>query len=308
MTGGARPTRRAVTGFDAFLSHSSANRDVAARVEAALGAERVWFDRSDIRIGALLGRELLGRIRESRTLVLLWSEPAGRSPWVQAEWIAAANLRKPILTLTLDATALPQCLANAVWQPAAKDLDGALVELGRSVRGRLPRGGSISPSMSLPDPELEATVTEVAVAQEAVIAALTAGDVAGAKRRQRRLDRDVKALVAAHPLDPRAATLWAYHAKNGVLLDHDDEVRAGVRVIDERLEEARWRFLHALWLDPFEANALNGLGTVAWFGHDLDSAEFFVRAALRRQPDYQAARDDLQLIGWLKRRAKAAAG
>lgn len=293
-----------MTRFDAFISHSSANRSVAARIEAALGAERVWFDRSDIRLGALLGRELLGQLRQSRALVLVWSQPASASPWVQTEWIAAVNLHKRILPLTLDDSALPQCLANAVWHSAAKSLDEALVELARSVRGPSPRGSSISPSMVLPDPALEATIERLAVAQAAVLEALSSGDVAGARRRQRPLDQHVEALIARHPLDPRVATLWAYHAKNGVQLDHDEEIRAGIRVVDDRLDEARWRFLHTLWLDPLEPNALNGLGTIAWFGHDLDTAEFFVRAALRRLPTYQAAQSDLQLIRWLRRRVR----
>src|SRR5947207_840424 len=97
-------------------------------------------------------------------------------------------------------------------------------------------------------------------------------------------------------LDSRAASLWAYNAKNSVLLDHDVEITAGIRVTDKRLDEARWRFLRALWLDPFNPEALNGLGTIAWLDHDLDTAEFFVRAALRRLPAYPAARHDLDLI------------
>ena len=79
---------------------------------------------------------------------------------------------------------------------------------------------------------------------------------------------------------------------------------AGIKVDDGRLEEARWRFLHGLWLDPLDPEALNGLGTIAWFGHDLDTAEFFVRAALRRLPDYENAKHDLALILDLKRRSQ----
>lgn len=128
-----------------------------------------------------------------------------------------------------------------------------------------------------------------------------AGAVASARRQQRRLERETKALADKYPRDPRAATLWAYNEKNGVILDHDAEIRAGIKVDDKRLDEARWRFLHALWLDPLDAEALNGLGTIAWFGHDLDTSEFFVRAALRRHPNYSDARNDLALVLKLKR-------
>jgi hypothetical protein len=87
------------------------------------------------------------------------------------------------------------------------------------------------------------------------------------------------------------------------ILEHNADIRAGIKVDDGRLEEARWRFLHGLWLDPLDPEALNGLGTIAWFGHDLDTAEFFVRAALRRLPDYENAKHDLALILDLKRRS-----
>lgn len=294
--GGRTTTER----FDAFISHASKDRRTAERVEAALGAKRVWFDRSDIRLGSLLGRELLSHIRKSRTLVLVWSKHGAMSPWVQSEWISAVNLGKPLIPLVLDKTALPQCLANTLWQPVRASRAGAVDDLVRTVRGPLPRGGSVSPSMRLPDTARDAAIDRLGRAQEGMLIAMDAGDLAGARRQQRRLEREVGALIRKYPLDSRAAALWAYNAKNGVLLDHDPEIAAGIRVVDPRLEEARWRFLHALWLDPFNAEALNGLGTIAWFGHDLDTAEFFVRAALRWEPNYPAARHDLGLILRLK--------
>lgn len=293
--------RKRALSYDAFLSHASADRGQAERVEAALGRKRVWLDRSDIRLGALLGRELLSHIRKSRTLVLLWSNTASRSPWVQSEWISAVNLGKPVIPLVLDETPLPQCLGNTLWQRVSGARDDVMVELVRTVRGRLPRGGSIGPAMRLPDARRDAEIDGLALAQEAMLDAWDAGDAAGARKEQRRLERAVEKLIAKYPLDARAAALWAYNAKNGVILDHEQEISAGIRVVDRRLDEARRRFLHALWLDPLNPEALNGLGTIAWFGHDLHTAEFYVRAALRRSPGYAAARQDLQLILRLKR-------
>jgi TIR domain-containing protein len=282
--------------FDAFISHSSKNKVQAALIESAVGAKRAWFDRSDIRLGALLGRELLSHILKSRSLILVWSGSAAQSPWVQSEWIAAANIGKPIVPIRLDKTPLPQCLTNTLWQPAASSLRASVTEVARAVRGRLPRGGSISPSMRFPDARLEAERDRLGLAQQSMLADFYAGSMTSARRQQRRLERETKALVAKYPRDPRAAILWAYNEKNGVILDRDADITAGIKVGDKRLGEARWRFLHALWLDPLDAEALNGLGTIAWFGHDLDTAEFFVRAALRRVPNYPAAKHDLTLI------------
>jgi len=291
--------------FDAFISHSGKNTAQAETIEAGLGAKRVWLDRSEIRLGALLGRELLANIRASRGLVLVWSKHAAQSPWVQSEWIAAANLGKPIVPVRLDKTPLPQSLGNTLWrQGGGASLKGFVDELARTIRDGLSLGPSISPSMRLPNPRLEAEVTRLALAQRTMFDDFYGGSQAKARRRQRRLETQTTALVKKYPRDPRAAALWAYNEKNSVILEHDDDIMAGIKVDDARLEEARWRFLHGLWLDPLDPEALNGLGTIAWFAHDLDTAEFFVRAALRRLPDYADAKHDLNLILDLKRRSR----
>ena len=291
--------------FDAFISHSGKNTAQAETIEVGLGAKRVWLDRSEIRLGALLGRELLANIRASRGLVLVWSKHAAQSPWVQSEWIAAANLGKPIVPVRLDKTPLPQSLGNTLWrQGGGASLEGFVDELARTIRDGLSLGPSISPSMRLPNPRLEAEVTRLALAQRTMFDDFYGGSQAKARRRQRRLETQTTALVKKYPRDPRAAALWAYNQKNSVILEHDDDIMAGIKVDDARLEEARWRFLHGLWLDPLDPEALNGLGTIAWFAHDLDTAEFFVRAALRRLPDYADAKHDLNLILDLKHRSR----
>jgi tetratricopeptide (TPR) repeat protein len=158
--------------------------------------------------------------------------------------------------------------------------------------------------MRLPDPARDAAIDVLVRRQAAMFDVWGAQGLAAARKAQRSLERPTAALVARYPLDSRVAALWAYHAKNGVLLDHDAEISAGIRVTDRRLAEARWRFLQALWLDPHSPDALNGLGTIAWFDHDLDTAEFYVRAALRQLPDYPAATHDLGLILALRSRAR----
>lgn len=124
------------------------------------------------------------------------------------------------------------------------------------------------------------------------------------QRAQRALDKQAEKLLARRPLDPGVSVLWACQTKNGVALDLAAEISAvaGVKVIDAQLVVTRWRFLHAPWLDPINPDALNGLGTIAWFDHDLDSAEFFVSAALKREPGDGAASRDLQNILRQRRR------
>jgi catechol 2,3-dioxygenase-like lactoylglutathione lyase family enzyme len=294
-----------VTRYTAFISHASQDRRAADRIEAALGRRRVWLDRSDIRLGTLLGRELLSNLENSRTLVLVWSAHAQRSPWVQSEWICAVNLGKPVIPITIDRTPLPQALARTIRQSLSRAPRAALAELARAVGARSRGEGSASGPMRLPDGARDTAIDRVARAQEAMFDTWGTKGLAAARKAQARLEPEVAALVQRYPLDSRVASLWAYHAKNGVLLDHDAEIAAGIRVTDERLNEARWRFLRALWLDPLNAEALNGLGTIAWFDHDLDTAEFYVRAALRQEPRYPAARHDLGLILALRRHARS---
>lgn len=294
--------------FAAFISHASQDRQVAERIETALGHERVWFDRSDIQLGALLGRELLSNLTKSRVLVLVWSADAGRSPWVQSEWIAAVNLGKAVVPVVLDRTPLPQALANTLWLPWRRGSRASMAELVRSVATPGRRGGSVGAAMRLPDLARDAAIDALARRQATLFEAWGAQGLGAARKVQRALERPTAALLARYPLDARVASLWAYHAKNGVLLDYDAEISAGIRVTDPRLSDARWRFLRALWLDPYGPDALNGLGTVAWFDHDLDTAEFYVRAALRQEPDYPAAVHDLQLILALRDRARAGRG
>ena len=103
--------------MDAFISHSSKNRAVAAKLESALEAEglRVWLDDSEIRLGVLLREELQTSIQRSRVLLLLWSKPASASRWINAEWLMAFHLGRFIVPCTLDDTALPQCLGPSVF-------------------------------------------------------------------------------------------------------------------------------------------------------------------------------------------------
>lgn len=293
-TGRTRAT--AAPRYDAFISHASRDRAAADRIEALLGRERVWFDRSDIRLGALLGAELLANLRRSRVLVLLWSKHAAKSPWVQGEWIAAVSMRRRVVPVVLDKTPLPQALGNAIWLHLPSADAAALGELARSVKTARARDGAVPPSMRVPDAARDAAIDRLARAQLDLFDTWNLQGLAAARKVQRTLDRQAAALLARYPLDPGVSVLWAYQAKNGVVLEHAAELSAGVKVVDRQLDVARWRFLHALWLDPLNADALNGLGTIAWFDHDLDSAEFFVQAALRRAPGYAAAAHDLRLI------------
>ena len=67
--------------MDAFVSHASKDATVADRIEALLEEDglKVWLDKSEIRLGVLLRKELQTAIKKSRVLILLWSKVAAKS-------------------------------------------------------------------------------------------------------------------------------------------------------------------------------------------------------------------------------------
>src|SRR5688572_3077533 len=91
-----------------FISHSSRNKRVAARLSDDLGGERikVWLDRDELHSGDPLLDELQDALSASSHLLLLWSRPASESRYVRAEWQAAYDLEKVIIPCLLDETPL----------------------------------------------------------------------------------------------------------------------------------------------------------------------------------------------------------
>src|SRR5438046_2030321 len=103
--------------FDAFLSHASKDSRFAASLVRSLKADglKAWTDDTEVRYGALLRNELQTGIRDSRVLVLVWSEAAHLSRWVMAELFTAFHLGRFIIPVVIDATLLPLFLRNAAY-------------------------------------------------------------------------------------------------------------------------------------------------------------------------------------------------
>ena len=121
-----------------FISHSSVNLEDAKQVEAALntGGFDVWLDDSDIRVGVLLGKELLKAIEASRAVVLIWSEAAKNSAWVTTEILAAFHLNRFILPYTLDASEFPQLLSRSIHGGSTQGTSGDTDKIGSECKAR----------------------------------------------------------------------------------------------------------------------------------------------------------------------------
>ena len=292
-----------------FISHSSANLQDAKQIEAALiaGGFDGWLDDSDIRVGVLLGKELLEALKASRAMVLIWSEAAKNSAWVTTEILAAFHLKRFILPYTLDATEFPQFLSRSIHGDLRKERAATLIKLVQDVK-RAPRSRNDFPGITVyQEPELEKTIRELNNEQMAVLGRIDNNDLVGAERSQQELDPKMHAAELRWKVDPTILSLAGYHRKNAYMIKHWQEYSAGRFPKDPLLEEGRSRFFETLLINPIDYSALNGLGNILLFQGELDAAEFFVSSAIncakKDGVDYWQAKDDLEVI---RSRLKAA--
>ena len=288
--------------MDAFLSHSSANAMEAQRVERALKAARlsVWFDRSTIRLGFLLRKELQQGIQASRVLVLLWSKAAQSSPWVKAEFLTAFHRNRFILPCLLDRAPLPQFLRGPVALDLTRKGPAPLRELVRAVRGAPRRTNDLLPLMRSENLAVSQVARQIQSLQTKETDAMDRTNLRTADRLHK---EGAKVLVRARKqwrFEADLLNLAGYHAKNEYLIKHWDAIQAGQDPKDRLLDRAQRLFFDCLLVNPNDISAINGLGSVLILQHELEAAEFFVARAIelaaREGLDYSEARHDLAMI------------
>ena len=288
--------------MDAFISHSSKNRVVASRLEQALEDKglRVWLDDSEIRLGVLLGKELQDSIRASRAVLLLWSEHAASSRWVNSEWLTAFHMDRSIVSCVLDDTPLPQCLRNNTFLSLRRVTAPVVDRLVRSLRDAPASANPLAPLISAESPEIRKAIATIAGAQDKLGNQLDKRQIGKAAALQARLDDQMDEALRAWPLESMVVNLAGYHLKNAYTLKYWDAIQAGRAPDDPLLAQAERRFFETLAIDPTDPSALNGLGNILMYRRDLEAAEFFILAAIaqadRQNIDYPAAQHDLALV------------
>ena len=77
--------------YDAFISHSSQDGEVALRLAGELEREGfvVWLDKREVLVGHNIVQEVDLGISQSRFLIVLLSRLSTESEWVRKEWTAA---------------------------------------------------------------------------------------------------------------------------------------------------------------------------------------------------------------------------
>lgn len=100
-----------------FISHAWEDKSLAMQLERELGSAKVdvWIDHSEIRGGDNLPKRINDALEWCNTFLLIWSEAASKSRWVELEWTNALSLDKVIIPCRLDKTPLPAILANKTF-------------------------------------------------------------------------------------------------------------------------------------------------------------------------------------------------
>jgi hypothetical protein len=105
---------------DVFISYASQDRvrvlQTAEQLEAA--GVRLWFDRTDIPVGANFAEEIVHGIRDSKALVLMCSNASKRSRNVKQEIQLAWKHNRPYPPLLLEPISFPEQLEYFLegWQ------------------------------------------------------------------------------------------------------------------------------------------------------------------------------------------------
>jgi len=105
------------------------------KLEAALkasGAE-VWVDHSGVRGGDNLPKRISDALEWCDTVLLIWSETARQSHWVELEWTNGISLKKTIIPCLLSQVQLPGILVNRLYVDF-RSIDQGLVELLRALQ------------------------------------------------------------------------------------------------------------------------------------------------------------------------------
>jgi len=154
-----------------FISHAWEDKALVRRLEAELqsaGGE-VWVDHSGVRGGDNLPKRISEALAWCDTVLLIWSEAASRSHWVEMEWTNAVSLRKTIIPCLLSQAPLPAMLANVLYVDCC-DFGNGLTQLCQALHLKPP--SAALPIMQLPIEKLLDQVIAAVVKERRIDAAV----------------------------------------------------------------------------------------------------------------------------------------
>jgi len=113
-----------------FISHAWEDKIFVQRLEEAIKTKDVdlWVDHTGIRAGDNLPERISEALDWCSTLLLVWSNSARASRWVNLEWTNAVSLQKEIILCVLDDAKIPAILANLAYIDF-RDMERGLAKL-----------------------------------------------------------------------------------------------------------------------------------------------------------------------------------
>ena len=203
-----------------FLSHASEDKAFVRRLEAMLEAEgfTVWVDYDDIHSGDNFVQRIDQALAWCDALLLVWSQAARASRWVEIEWTNALSLRKVIIPCVLDQTPVPSLLDNISYA-SFRDFEAGHAQLLQALRPR--------PNQTEPPPAPESNIRDRRVDAAAPSSAevgqrfdllvqvrfpdspLLGLEEWPSKRKPEHLEQTSESIALQFPFDPRTGKLTA---------------------------------------------------------------------------------------------------
>jgi len=117
-----------------FVSHSSQDKHNVALIARVLenAGIRAWVDQEAIRGGERFPERIHDAIVEADRVIVLWSEAASRSDWVDKEISIALGAHRRIIPCRLDNTGLPATISDLHAIDLRSDVVGGLTDLLRT--------------------------------------------------------------------------------------------------------------------------------------------------------------------------------
>jgi serine/threonine protein kinase len=122
----------------AFLSHASADKQIARRLALALAKAGVdvWLDEWEIKVGESISQKVDDAVDECRYVILMLSPTAVQSNWVEKEWRAAFwretdSGEVVILPVMVSKCEIPALLRDKKYADFSESFDDGLKELLR---------------------------------------------------------------------------------------------------------------------------------------------------------------------------------
>lgn len=123
--------------YDVFISYSSKNTTTAQAIchELEDNGIKCWMAPRDIPVGSKYASVITRAIKESKAVVLVFSEQSAISPWVESEINIAFSNRKPIVPYKIDMVNLESydefylMLNNRHWIEAYPDFKTRFAEM-----------------------------------------------------------------------------------------------------------------------------------------------------------------------------------